>query len=314
MANFFKSIGRGIFGGIKKVGHYFYSRMFERKTVSEVVVNFIVLAIFCFFAFTYLYIFYFVFINGLKSHNECMLNPWGLPETVHFENYRFLLKEFLVYEGMPYQHNFWQMLFNSLMFSIPGNVMNLLFTSMAAYVTSKYRFKGASFFYALTLFIMMFPIYSTSGASYKLAFKLGNINSYRVILFAWGGFNSAYLYMYATFKGVSSTYMEAAKIDGANDYVIFFKIMLPQIIGLLVSLFIIGWIGEWNSYSGILVTQKKLPTLAGGIYLFQSETNSTVRQHILYAAYFLVSIPPLVLFASFNKLLSTSVSIGGIKE
>ena len=270
--------------------------------------------IFCFFAFTYLYIFWFTFINGLKSHNECIMKPWDLPSELHFENYKFLIEEFIVYEGKPYEHNFWQMLFNSLMFSIPGNILNLLFTAMAAYVTSKYNFKGAGFFYALTLFVMMFPIYGSGGASYRLSYNLGLINSYKVILFAWGGFNSAYLYMHAAFKGVSSTYMEAAKIDGANDYTIFFQIMLPQIRGLLFSLFIMGWIAEWNNYSGVLLTQRKLPTLAGGIYLFQGETSSTVRQHILYAAYFLVSVPPIVLFASFNKLLLTSVSIGGIKE
>ena len=298
----------------KMLGHKFYDRVFARKTVSELIVSAIVLLIFCFFAFTYLYIFWFVFNNGLKSHNECIINPWGLPNKVHFENYAYLVKEFVVYEGMPYQANFWQMLFNSLMFSIPGNILNLLFTAMAAYVTSKYNFKGAGLFYALTLFIMMFPIYSSGGASYKLAYRLGTINSYKVILFSWGGFNSAFLYMHSAFKGVSSTYMEAAKIDGANDYVIFFKVMLPQIVGLLGSLFIIGWIGEWNNYSNVLLVQRKLPTLAGGIYLFQSETAATVRQHILYAAYFLVATPPLLLFAGFNKLLMTSVSIGGIKE
>lgn len=299
---------------MKALWSKFYSQFIARKSKSELIVNAIVLLIFSFFAFTYLYIFYFTFINGLKSHNNCIIDPWGLPQKVHFENYLFLFKQFLVYEGMPYEANFWMMLFNSLMFSIPGNIMNLLFTAMAAYVTSKYKFKFSGFFYGLTLFIMMFPIYGSGGSAYRLHYALGTINSYTTILLAWGGFNSAFLYMYASFKGVSSTYMEAAKIDGANDYCIFFQIMLPQIMGLLGALFITGWIGEWNSYSGVLVYQKKLPTLAGGIYLFQSETSATVREHILYAAYFLVAIPPLVLFASFNKLLMTSISIGGIKE
>lgn len=299
---------------IKKFGHYLYQKLFAKKTVGEIITRTIVFLFFAFFALTYLYIFYFVFINGLKSHNECITNPWGLPTKVHFENYLYLLDEFRVYEGMKYETNFWGMLFNSLMFSIPGNILNLLFTAMAAYVVSKYKFKGAGFFYGLTLFIMMFPIYGSGGAAYKLQYNLGMINSFKVILLSWGGFNSAFLYMHASFQGVSSTYMEAAKVDGANDYVIFFRIMLPQIMGLLGSLFIMGWIGEWNNYSGVLVYQKRLPTLAGGIYLFQGETGATVREHILYAAYFLVAIPPLVLFACFNKLLMTNVSIGGIKE
>lgn len=291
-----------------------YNKLFARKTVGELITQTIVLLVFSFFAFTYLYIFWFVFINGLKSHNDAIINPWGLPVKWHPENYLYLLKEFVVYEGMPYQSDFWMMLFNSLAFSIPGNVMNLLFTAMAAYVVSKYKFKGAGFFYALTLFIMMFPIYGSGTAAYKLNYRLGLINSYKVILFSWGGFNSAFLYMHASFSGVSSTYMEAARIDGANDVTIFFKIMLPQIMGLLGSLFIMGWIGEWNNYGQVLVYQAKLPTLSGGIYLFQNETGATVRQHILYAAYFLVAIPPLVLFACFNKLLMTNVSIGGVKE
>lgn len=299
---------------MSKVARYLYNKLFAKKTVGEIITRTIVFLFFAFFAFTYLYIFWFVFINGLKSHNECITNPWGLPQTVHFENYLYLVREFIVYEGMKYETNFWGMLLNSLFFSIPGNIMNLMFTTMAAYVVSKYKFKGAKIFYALTLFIMMFPIYGTGGASYRLMYNLGMVNSYKVVLLSWGGFNSAFLYIHATFEGVSTTYMEAAKVDGANDYVIFFRIMLPQVVGIVGALFITGWIGEWNNYSNVLIMQPRLPTLAGGIYLFQNETSATVREHILYAAYFLVAIPPLVLFACFNKLLMTNVSIGGIKE
>ena len=290
------------------------SKLFGSKSPSQIVTWSIVFIIFSIFAFSYLYILIFMLLNGLKSHNDTVMNPWGLPTAWHFENFVEVFKRLVVYDNSAYETNFWGMLFNSLAFSIPGTIMNIMFEAMAAYATSKYKFKGSGIFYAITIFMMTFPIYGSSGAAFKMYANLGLIDSYAQILMSWGAFNANYLFFYTVFNGVSNGYKESAEIDGAGEYTIFFKVMLPQVSGLFVALFILGWIASWNDYGSVLIYLKHLPTIAGGIYLFKQNAMANVANHILYMAYFIAAIPPIVLYACFNKTLTTNISLGGLKE
>jgi multiple sugar transport system permease protein len=82
---------------------------------------------------------------------------------------------------------------------------------------------------------------------------------------------------------------------------------------LFISLFILNWVGQWGDGTTPLLYIRKLPTLASGLYLFEKECDG-FDKNILYAGCFLVSIPPLLLFVFFNKLFTSNVSLGGIKE
>ena len=158
------------------------------------------------------------------------------------------------------------------------------------------------------------PIFGSGSATYKLLYNLGFLNSRLMILTSLGGFSMNFLYMYAFFRGVSDTYAEAAEIDGANDWQIFFKVMLPQSMAMAGSLFIILWMAEWNSYGTALIYLNKMPTLAVGIYLFQTHMMYKSSMNILYAACFISLLPPLLIFITCNGMLMSNVSLGGIKE
>jgi ABC-type glycerol-3-phosphate transport system permease component len=78
-------------------------------------------------------------------------------------------------------------------------------------------------------------------------------------------------------------------------------------------MFLTQWISVWNSYESALVYIPKLPTLPVGIYQFNQEMIYAARLDILFAACVIVVLPALLLFAIFNKTITTSVSVGGIK-
>ena len=80
------------------------------------------------------------------------------------------------------------------------------------------------------------------------------------------------------------------------------------------SLFIILWMAEWNSYGTALIYLNKMPTLAVGIYLFQTHMMYKSSMNILYAACFISLLPPLLIFITCNGMLMSNVSLGGIKE
>jgi ABC-type glycerol-3-phosphate transport system permease component len=123
----------------------------------------------------------------------------------------------------------------------------------------------------------------------------------------------SFLYFRAFFKNVSWTYAEAAALDGCGPFRLYFKVMLPQAKPIFGALFLTTWLASWNNYESALLYLPNLPTLPVGIYQFHAVAKQAVRWDILFAACVLVSIPALVLFTVFNKVITTNVSVGGIK-
>lgn len=202
--------------------------------------------------------------------------------------------------------------FNSVYFSVIGAFFSASCTAMLAYVTCKYKFPGSGAYFIASLITMILPIYGTGGSMYLLLDKLGLLNSRLMIITSFSGIGVYYMYFYAFFQNVSNTYAEAARIDGAGDYTIFFRVMFPQAFPMFGAIFLMIWMAEWNNYSTALLYLNELPTLSVGIYLFRTESGGDFD--ILYMAYFITCIPPLVIFAFFNNVLMSNVSLGGIKE
>ena len=246
-------------------------------------------------------------MSGMKSPDEIILYPFALPETWRFSNFQKMMEMMRIADT-----GFWGMLFNSIYFSVLGAFFSASCTAMLAYVTCKYKFPGSGAYFIASLVTMILPIYGTGGSMYLLLDKLNLLNSRLMILTSFTGIGVYYMYFYSFFQSVSNTYSEAARIDGAGDYTIFFRIILPQAMPMFGAVFLMIWMAEWNNYSSAILYLNELPTLSAGIYLFKTESGGDFD--ILYTAYFITCIPPLIIFAFFNNVLMNNVSLGGIKE
>lgn len=284
-------------------------KFLQQRTVPERILYGIVFAVFAVVAFFYLYIYFWCFTSGLKTHDEIVLYPFALPQKWIVGNF-FEVFSFMNVAGFGY----FGMLFNSIYFSVGGALIKVTVTSIFAYTCTKYKFPGSTLVYPIIMIMLTLPIYGSSGSMYIIIKRLGLINSYSQIILAINGMNMWFLYFTATFKGVSDTYGEAAVIDGANDFQVYFQVMLPQAFNLWLAMFLMSWEADWNNYSSVLLYLPKLPTLAGGLYMFEIDAVQSVRFDMLYAAYSLSAIPPLVIFAFFSNILTNSISIGGVKE
>lgn len=283
-------------------------RGLKRKAPMEKVLYIIVSAFFMLVALSYIYILVWAIIAACKTHTEIVMDPFSLPEKWNWSHFLEVIELFKVNGS-----TFFDMLFNSIWFSVLGVFLTQFCSIMFAYCLSKYRFPGSNWIYTVILVVLTLPIYGSSGAQYKLYYNLGLINNYGQIISAYNGFNLYTLYYMAYFRNLSWTYAEAGKLDGANDFQIWFKIMLPQAKPIFGAMFLTQWIQVWNSYESALVYLPKLPTLPVGIYQFNQEMIYSARLDILFAACVIVVLPALILFAVFNKTITTSVSVGGIK-
>lgn len=283
-------------------------RRFKRKSKAEITLHCFVALIFAAVAASYAYIFIWTLISSLKTHTEIVLDPFSLPEVWHWEHFIEVTKTFEV-NG----HGFWEMLFNSVYFSVVGPLLSQLTTVTFAYVCTKYEFPGSKWIYTIVLVMLTLPIYGAGGAQYKLFNDLHLIDTYAHVICAMSGYGMGFLYYRAYFQNVSWTYAEAAMIDGADHFKIYTKIMFPQARPIFFALFLTSWLASWNNYSSALVYLPNKPILPVGIYQFNQEMIYQARLDILFAACIIVSIPALILYISFNKVLTTNVSIGGIK-
>lgn len=282
-------------------------KRFQRKSRSEIILHCVVSALFTLVAASYLYVLVWMVLAGLKEHTDLIMDPFGLPSMWKWFNY---IEVFTSLEVNG--NNFLDMLFNSVWFSVIGTFTAQFFSLTLAYAATKYTFPGSKWIYPIILVMATFPIYGTGGAAYKLMLDLHLIDNYAQVLFPQV-FGFTVLYYMSFVKSLSWSYAEAAMIDGAGDFGIFFRVMLPQMKPIFGALFLSNWVTSWNSYEGAMINIPNLPTLPVGIYQFNVEMTARMRLDMLFAACVLVCLPSIILFAVFNKTMTSSVSIGGLK-
>jgi raffinose/stachyose/melibiose transport system permease protein/N-acetylglucosamine transport system permease protein len=161
---------------------------------------------------------------------------------------------------------------------------------------------------------MIVPIVGALPAYYKLLSDLHFVNNiFGMILTFGSGFGIYFLFLYGFFKSISWEYAEAAFVDGASDYMVFFKIMLPQAKPALVSVGIICAIGIWNDYFTPFMFLDQFPTVSLGIYQFETLMIYQSNYPVYFAAILLSSVPMIIIYTLFQKTILENTVAGGLK-
>lgn len=281
---------------------------YKGKTKGEITVYTIASVIMGLFAFSYVLAFGWAVLAGANTHQGVVLHPFEWPEKWQWVNYIDVM-DLLEVRGV----DFWGMIVNTMILVIVMPVLGIAGTMVISYVCAKYTFPGKNFMLALNIVIMTLPIYGTTGATYRLYSDLGMIDSWTLVFAGIGNFGGNFLYFLSCFKGISNTYGEAARIDGAGHMKIMLKINFPMAAGTTSALWILALIARWNDSGTSLLFWPNMPTLATGIYLFNLEMMYRVRMDILMAATVISAIPPMIVFAIAHKKILSNVTFGGIK-
>ena len=271
---------------------------------------------FAVFAVLYIYPLFWAILNSLKTMDEYATNSLAFPNEWLFSHYLDVFTEFQAVPlsgGAPYKY--FDMLFNSLWILVVYVSVNVGSSSLLAYALARFRFPGSKFLYSVVIFANTIPIIGSGPAAYKLAMALGLINNPSAIWLMWAsGFDFAFIVFYGYFKGVSNSYSESAKMDGASNWTVLVKVILPQIIPCIVAVAITQAISIWNNYSISMVYMRDYPNLAYGMYLFKDSAFLVKDSMPIYFAAAIIScIPIIVLYASTQNLILTNMTTGGLK-
>lgn len=282
----------------------------EKHTLSEKTIIITVFIVFTLHSITLFIPFIWGFLSSLKANAiEYFDNLYGLPRQWRFENY---IKAFEMLSVNDI--GFFEMLFNSLWFSGGSAVIAVLTCAVCSYTFARYDFPCKKFLEALSILIMTIPIYGTLPAQYSMYTRIGLKNSPLILLTAFGCFGtSQFLVMTSYYKNLSKDYKDAATVDGANDFTAFFLIMLPQSIGLIITYTVTQFITSWNDYYSPLLYLDKLPTLASGLFTYQTIVERTGNYPLFLAAVLISAVPTIILYSSIHNVMVKNLSIGGLK-
>lgn len=268
-------------------------------------VVFVLLAV---YAFTLLYALGWAVLSSLKTQTEFSTNLVGLPKEWQFGNY---LQAFTSVQAGG--HNMFEMFFNSLWYSCGGAALGVTASAMVAYVVAKYEFPGRGFLYAVALVTMMIPVVGSFPSQYRMYSQLGILDSPLLLVTKFSGFGFNFVMLYSFFKTLSWTYAEAGFIDGASHLKVFLKVMLPQALPVMGSLFLVATVQLWNEYMEPNLFLQSHPTLSSGLYIFQLEMTRGTNYPLLFAGLIVSVIPVIILFAKFQNIMMESMSMGGLK-
>lgn len=204
-------------------------------------------------------------------------------------------------------------LFNSLFVAFVSMISVLLLSSMAAYAMAKIPFKGTHLLYMYFLIGLMVPGEATIVPLFITVNGMNLIDSYAGLIFPTLAGSMNLIIMITFFRGIPDELIEAARIDGAGNLSIFFRILLPLSKTVLVTVGIFSFLGSWNNYLWPLLCamSENMFTLPVGIPTFVGAY--TIDYVTPLTANMVASLPAIILFLIFEKQIVQGVALSGIK-
>ena len=242
-------------------------------------------------------------LSSLKTNLEFGTNAWKLPEKLQWVNY----KE--AWEGA----NFSKYFLNSLILSVGTVALSIIMTATSAYVVGKFVHpvvKSIEVFYSI---FMMVPQMLLLSPLLQMCKKL-NMTKSNVVLFTLMITNALqgvpfYVFLLTPFmRSINNSILEAAEIDGANQFQSFITLVLPMIVPAIFMVGLLSFVGIWNEYI-MSITFIKDPTkytLSAGINELMNDAKA--GQTLKFAALIIAMLPILIIYAIFQKPLQNGLS------
>ncbi|MBU1019567.1 MAG: carbohydrate ABC transporter permease [Firmicutes bacterium] len=242
--------------------------------------------------------------TSLKNNQALMSIPieW-IPKKVSFESYITVLTE------LP----FLKSTMNSLIVTLSSTILTLTSSSLAAFIFAKYDFKFKNILFVLFLTSMMIPIQVTGIPIFIILTKLGLNNSFAGVILP-SVYNVFAIFLLRQYmKNISNEFIEAAYMDGANLFHVFFKIIIPMSIVPLTTLFVINFMGYWNDYFWPLIILTDPDKVTLPVLLSKLNTQYGTEYNTLMAGSLISMTPILVVYMFAQKYFIRGVQEGGIK-
>ena len=219
------------------------------------------------------------------------------------------------YVSLFTETNFLLWVFNSLKFCFIVAILQLALTSLAAYAFARLRFTGRKYGLMSLLVLQVFPNSMAVAGYYILIYKFGLVDSSLALIFVLAGGSAFNIWLLKSYiDGIPVELDEAALVDGANRFQVFYRIVMPLAMPQLAVLFLFSFIATYSEYvitSIFLQTPGKM-TLAIGLQSFISD-QFAAHWTLFSAAAVISSLPIMIVFMCLQRFIQNGLVAGGVK-
>ncbi|MFZ7942242.1 carbohydrate ABC transporter permease [Neobacillus sp. 19] len=242
-------------------------------------------------------------LSSLKGNLEIISSTSILPHKVTFEGYK------TVFQDAP----FVRWLFNSLFTATIITVATVFSSALSGYIFAKFRFAGKQMIFLVVIATMMIPPQILMIPTYLIIYKLGLIDQLSAVILpslvsAFGVFLAR-----QAIQELPYDLIESARIDGAGEYFIFYRIILPLVRPMLSALAIFTFMAAWNNYVWplIVLNDEEKMTLPLALVFFNG--SHVTNYNIVMSASVLIMIPVFIVFLIFQKQFVKGLALTGFK-
>ncbi|MDO4297897.1 MAG: carbohydrate ABC transporter permease [Lachnospiraceae bacterium] len=271
-----------------------------RKKTSSIILNVVLLLL----GVVTVYPFVWMLSSSFKQNKEIMaLEQHLLPQQFITDNYI----------NMNAHFNFLRFFANSLLITVVVTVIVLYTSTICGYVLSKYRFRGRNLLFGFVLSTMMIPWCVTIIPKYSMIQHFGWMDSYKALIIPgmFSGFGIFMMKQHIT--SLPDEILEAARIDGANEFYIFHRIVFPMSKNGISSIAIFQFLWTWEDFLWpylVINTQEK-QLLAVGLKMFNGQYSTDYGA--LFAATAISIVPVLLIYLFFQKQFIAGIAASAVK-
>lgn len=202
--------------------------------------------------------------------------------------------------------------FNSIFVSAAGTAGNVIIASMAAYPLAKNDFPGKKILFRIVTVALLFSGGVLGLAQYIIMAKLHMINTYWALILPSVATPMGLFLMKQFMEGISTSLLEAARIDGMNEFQIYWSIVMPNVKPAWLTMIIFAFQGMWSMTGGNFIYKEELKMLPTA--LAQIQSGGIARAGVAAAANLLMFLPPVLMFLITQSSIMETMAHAGIKE
>lgn len=203
-------------------------------------------------------------------------------------------------------------LFNTVFITVVGTAGHLIVASMGAFVLSKYEFPGNQTFFKIVTVSMMFTGYVTAIPNYLIINALGWVDTYWAIIIPAFASPMGLFLMKQFMEGLPMSLIEAAKIDGANEWKVFMGIVMPNVKPAWMTLIIFSVQGLWNNRAATFIYSEERKTLVFALQQIQGGGIARTGQGA--AVLIVVIVVPIITFILSESQVLETMASSGLKD
>lgn len=247
----------------------------------------------------------FMIVTSLKSQEEYTFNKVGWPETVVFDHFRSVL----------FDSDFFGWMGSSIILAAGAVALSTVVSCLGAYAIARMQFVGRGFLFSASTSLMAIPPVVMIVPLFVLYTQLGLISTYEGAILIYAGLITPFsVYLLTSFfRTLPKEIFESARIDGASDFLILIKIVIPLSLPALLTLVVVNALYVWNDLliAIIFLQDDSKRTLMAGISVFQGRYGDQIP--LTMAGMVFASAPMIILYIAFQKHYIQGLMAGSIK-